>query len=86
MTDSTTDSGSPEEGEGAAGELEPGLDQEVAWEAEPPERPSDRELLERLVRAHEQQSASLAAIRGHTGCIVTWLVVLLVLRIIVALL
>jgi hypothetical protein len=49
----------------------------------PPERPSSRELLERLVRLQEQQNESLAAIRKHTGCVYAWLIFSVVVGILV---
>ena len=41
---------------------------------EPIERLSDRALLERLVIMQEQQNATLAVIRQHTGCVFAWII------------
>jgi len=51
----------------------------VAARPSPVEELSNRALLERLVSLQEQQNASLAAIRQHTGCLYAWLIFTVVL-------
>ena len=49
---------------------------------EPVEGLSDRALLERLVIMQEQQNATLAAIRQHTGCVYAWVIFTVLLGVI----
>lgn len=48
-------------------------------ESPPVESLSDRALLERLVRVQEEQGATLAAIRQHTGCVYAWVILSILL-------
>jgi len=43
------------------------------------EPPTERELLEHIVKLMEKQQRSLDKIRKHTGCLYAWLVLTLVL-------